>query len=399
MPGTGVTPTGFVAETTADLLTAIESDELANVDAQLDVSPEEPIGQVNGIMAAKLSDLWELGAVAYNSLSRDDAEGSQLDNIGTLTGTKRLPAKPTICKTCTVVFSQTGTYAAGTLTANVSGQPSATFVNQSDIVISGSVPKTLTNQVWVATSTGPTVANAGTLDVITTPVTGWTSITNINDATLGTDVETDTAYRIRQANELSATGACTVPSIQADLLQVAGVISVSVLENTTNFINADGLPPHTFSPVIWDGTSPQASNDDIAQVIWDDKPAGIQSVGLLSGDAIDDNGVTRTMQFNRAIQVTIYVAWTCTLAPGVSTGSIAPLVKEAAVAYAQANIGQGSEVVALAIRAQALTIPGVIDVPTFAIGTSPSPSLDANITIPDLSIAVFDTSRMTVNGL
>jgi uncharacterized phage protein gp47/JayE len=396
---TGVTPVGFVAPTVQDILADIEADELTNIDAQLDTSPEEPIGQLNGIMAEKLAELWELGGVAYNSLSRDNAEGPQLDNIGTLTGSKRLTATPSVALECTLVFSMTGVYESGTLTANVSGQPDVQFTNRDDITVTGTTPVTVSNAVFICTQTGPTVANATTLNNIAVPVTGWTSISNAVDATLGTDEETDTAYRLRQDQELSAEGASTWAAMQGDLLEVAGVIDAAVLTNDTDHINGIGDIPHSYHAVIWDGPSPLAANADIAQTLFNDQPSGIPGNGNLSGVATDQNGNTYDMVFDRATQALLYFSFTCTLATGVTASTIAPLVKAAVVAYTNTNLGLGSEVVALAIRAIALTIPGVIDVPTFTLGLSPSPAGTANLFFTKLVIPLGDTSRIVVNGL
>ncbi len=60
------------------------------------------------------------------------------------------------------------------------------------------------------------------------------------------------------------------------------------------------------------------------------------------------------------------------------------------------ELGVGDDVVALVIRAAALSISGVLDVPTFAIGFAPSPTLDANLTVGVRARAAFDATRVSL---
>jgi hypothetical protein len=70
---------------------------------------------------------------------------------------------------------------------------------------------------------------------------------------------------------------------------------------------------------------------------------------------------------------------------------------EALVEAANAQYDEsGQTVIALFVQTQPLSQPGVTDVTAFTIGTAPSPTLDANITISIFQIARFDTSHVTV---
>lgn len=413
---TGVTPQGFVAKTVESLLSDIEAAELLNVDAQLDTSPEEPIGQLNGIFAEKLAELWELAAVAYNGYSRDGAENVQLDNVNGLTGTTRLTAKPSFTiQTC--VFSQVGSYVAGALVANVSGQPSVQFANGENVTValsggtyqatldggqvlatSGSLPITVPGIKFLCLVDGPTVANSGTLATITTPVTGWTSTTNPLDATLGSLEEQDTPYRLRGEQEIAAAGSGNPDAIRADVLQVPGTIQVFVLENDGDYQDANGVLPHSFNVIVWDGVSPAASDDLIAQAIWNDKPTGIRAQGHSTGNATDSQGNTQVVPFDRAQQLTLYFDYTVVMKPGFTFGTdTQAAVKSAAVALANEVLNLGVEVVALAFRAAALQVSGVLDCTALKLDFVSSPTNTANLLVGVRQIAVADTSRITVH--
>lgn len=65
------------------------------------------------------------------------------------------------------------------------------------------------------TQTGPNSAVAGTIDVIGTPVSGWTGVTNQLDALVGSNVEDDTQALIRRLSLLAAQGNGPLQSIIA----------------------------------------------------------------------------------------------------------------------------------------------------------------------------------------
>ena len=113
----GLTPTGFVIETTDEILSDIESDELATMDPATNLSPTQPLGQINGIMASHASSVWQGQQACYSALDPNNAEGQQLDVICAITGTKRKAATST-----TVVMSGTGaastTFTGATLDQN-----------------------------------------------------------------------------------------------------------------------------------------------------------------------------------------------------------------------------------------------------------------------------------------
>src|SRR5690606_27452296 len=84
----------------------------------------------------------------------------------------------------------------------------------------------------------------------------------------------------------------------------------------------DDMPPHSIRVVVWDGTEEDADDDAIAQSNQDSKPAGITTVGDESGTAVDVNGDTKTLSFDRATQVQLYVATTLQSALGYDADDV-----------------------------------------------------------------------------
>ncbi len=391
----GFSPTGFVAKTIEEVRAEIVAVLLAKIDAALDLSEDQPVGQVIAIAAQREAILWELLAILAKAIDPDAAEDWLLDALCALTGTKREPAKKsTVTLTCNVDDNFNAT--AGQITANVVGQEAILFVNKSDV-------ETLTPAgdypiVFEATEYGPIRANAGTLTVITAPVSGLNSVTNALDAAPGALRENDTALRVRREQEISATGACTPPATRSDVLQVPGVQQSFVFENVTNSVNADGLPAKSFETVIYDGDTPEADDDAVAQAVWKSKPSGAETYGTTTVLIFDEaSQVTRAVKFSRATVKDVYLELPdIVVDPETFPDSGVDDLKEAIAAAGLKRQNLAIDVVAARVKAAAFSIAGVLDVPTLYLGFSASPVATANLEITGREIASIDTSRITI---
>lgn len=386
----GVTSQGFTKKTIEEIKAEIEDEQLSTIDPALNLSSNQPLAQANAIFAKKAAEIWELAEVAYNGFDRDSAEGRLLDNVGSLVGTPREAARKSEV-TCTVNVNAGFSAAAGTMMANVTGQASVKFVNKSTVSSVGGGDVTA---IFEAVDYGPVVANAGTLTQITSPVTGWNSITNPTDAVIGALEEADTAYRQRQDDELAAGGASTVDAIRVDLLQVNGVQQAYVFENTSLTTDDTGLPGKAIEAVIYDGAIPAADDEEIAQAIWDTKPSGAETYGTDSATAIDSAGNERVVNFSRASLVNVYVKLTLTIDSRLFPSNGNDLVKEA-VAVNGNLLNLGDDVYVLAVGSWALKVPGVLDA-VVRVGLTASPSGTSNLSITGRQIARFDTSRVEI---
>lgn len=391
----GVDDTGLTLKTIEEIVDEMGVDALTTISPALNLDPDQFIGQIFGIIAKKMAELWELEQVAYNAMNRNAAEGFLLDNIGDLTGTKRDPATKSQVS-CTVNLGASFSQPAGVMTANVAGAPDLKFVNKNTVTSTTAGNYTA---IFEATVTGPVIANAGTLTVITTPVSGWNSITNPTDATVGSNIESDAAYRVRQRNELAAAGSGTVDGMRADILRIPGVQQAFVFENTTNVTDGNGLPAHSIEVVIYDGSTPTASDATIFQTIWDNKPSGIETYGFTTGTATASDGTTRTVKFSRATVKPVYLNYVNVVTdPAFFSASEGPAqIKAAAALRGDTIFTLGVDVVALQLKGAALSVAGVVDVPTLYLGFSANPVTTANLVINQREIADIDTSRITVS--
>ena len=94
MPGPyGVTAAGFNPKTLAEQLAEIEIEEQAVFGAAIQLAPQTPLGQLNGVFADALAEMWEIAQDLYGSFDIDQAVGPRLDALGKLRRLARLPSQ------------------------------------------------------------------------------------------------------------------------------------------------------------------------------------------------------------------------------------------------------------------------------------------------------------------
>lgn len=80
----GVIPTGFSRKPLAVTLAEIEARLITEFGSDFIQTSQSPMGQINGLMADIITEVWELGEDVYQSYDPDQAEGTRLDILGNL---------------------------------------------------------------------------------------------------------------------------------------------------------------------------------------------------------------------------------------------------------------------------------------------------------------------------
>lgn len=421
MSSFGVLTTGFRKKTRQEIIDEVVAALHADINPNLNTESTSILGQFVGILADQISQDWNVLEDVYLSQYPDSAADASLDGVGSITGATRLPAT-----TSTVTIVVTGddataltigrqarvpnggifeTTAAATISL-AAAWAGSTYYNVGDIVrndspeniyvcaiagtsaaaggptgegtaiVDGSATwrfvgdgEGYTTVAAEATETGPTVALAYQLTEIVTAVSGWDGVNNLADATVGTDIETDAAFRVRRENLLTVSGKGTVDTIRAKLLLVAGVTEAFVFENTTDVTDSNGVPPHAIECVVLGGT-----DADVAQAIFDDKPAGIATHGGdISEVIVDSQGTSHTILASRADPVEMFIAIT------VVTDGNYPADGDTQVAAQLKALGDtlgiGDDVVFYQFLGECLAtadgISGVVDIQTMVLDKRP----------------------------
>jgi len=80
----GVLPTGFNRKPLSVILGEIESSLVTEFGPDVVQTPQSPLGQLNGVMADIITELWEFGQEVYQSYDVDQAEGTRLEILAKL---------------------------------------------------------------------------------------------------------------------------------------------------------------------------------------------------------------------------------------------------------------------------------------------------------------------------
>jgi uncharacterized phage protein gp47/JayE len=380
----GLLSTGFSKMRLADIKPEIEASLRSVLGSSINLLPASIFGQLIGVFSEREASLWDLGEEVYNSQYPDTGSGTSLDNISAITGITRLGADFTRVRATLTGVSGTQVL-AGTV-FSVLGNPVARFQADSTVtLISGTALVDCTAEV-----TGPTQVLAGTLTVIETPVTGLTAVTNVEDGTLGRNLETDAELRIRRAETLQKAGAAAIDAIRARLLDLSGVTDVIAFENDTLVTDLAGRPAKSFEMVVNGG-----DEQLIADTIWAAKAGGIRTYGSETTSVTDSQGIARQINWSRPTLVPIYLIVNIIKTNQFPAGGAAE-VQSRIVANGN-SLGIGNDVIVYpGLILSVAGIPGIIDI-DILVSKNPTPTLSDNIDILPNEIAVFDLTRTEVN--
>jgi len=253
-----------------------------------------------------------------------------------------------------------------------------------------------------AENTGPTAAPTGTLTVIETPVVGLEDFTNLEDALLGNNQETDAELELRRVQEVQIAGAATPDAIRADILQLQDVTAVVVFFNNSDIVDLDGRPPKSVDIVVEGG-----DEDQIADAIFATVAAGIGYFGAITKNVTDSQGFLQTIKFSRPDEINIWVELDITIDPSTfpqdqtlttPTDKGVQDIKDAILAYGEA-LEIGNDVVVYgsspSLSCSFQEVPGILGF-TLRVGKTASPTTDDNVVISPREIAKFLDSRITV---
>jgi uncharacterized phage protein gp47/JayE len=256
--------------------------------------------------------------------------------------------------------------------------------------------------VFQATSTGELVVAAESLDTILTPLTGWLGVEQPAEAIPGTDVETDTAYRIR-GRQLQRSGTGTDEALTAAVASVMGVSASLCTSNRTNTTDIDGRPANSFEVLVTGGT-----DGAIADAIARSMPGGIKPFGLAYPDpgivGRVPSGRQYLVNFSRPTPVYAWLSVAITAADpdGGLPADYAAAIQDAVAAFGKANFGLGSDYILQKMYAAVYSVLGIYSV-TLQIATTVTeggvPSYGtANLAVDARHFLVFDQSRVVVTG-
>lgn len=298
-----ISESGITAPSYEDILNSYLASLRQIYGSDIYLEPDSQDLQLAAVWAAAKHDDNQAIIAIYNGFLPSAAQGAFLSALVKINGLARKISSNSIA-TLTIV-GQAGTQIVNGVAQDVNGNlwslpPLVT------IPAAGGI-----DAVATAQEEGDIAAPAGTINIISTPILGWQSVTNAADAEPGNAIETDAELRTRQTQSTSLPAQTPLQSIQAAVANLDGVRRSAIYENSSSVVDANGIPAHSIAVVV-DGGDPTA----IASVIELKKAPGTGTFGTTSIVVIDPSGLSLAINFFSLVSVPVYVIVTIRPMPG-----------------------------------------------------------------------------------
>lgn len=182
----GVTPTGFVRPTLAELKAELDT-QARIIWPGIDVDGDGKYGQLIGLWCKALSDAWDVAQETYTMLNRNEATGASLDNLLSTVGVVRIDAAPTTIYGA-LLWGDNGTLvSAGSKVMQSSSKKMASLLSNVTISISNAraarfeLATPSGSTTWTVTLNGTAYTYTGTVK----DTAGSSLVSAINGGTLG----------------------------------------------------------------------------------------------------------------------------------------------------------------------------------------------------------------------
>lgn len=283
VPALTFTDAGVILPSESAILTGVLSDIDAAFGGGLNPALETPQGQLATSQAAVIADKNAEIAYISNQVDPRYSSGRWQDAIGRIYFLTRKPATATAVS-CTLGGLSGTVVPAGTLAQDTNGE---TYALSATVTVGalGTVAGEFQN-----VSTGPIPCAAGALVKVYQAVPGWDTVTNAAAGTLGSEVESRSAFEYRRKNSVALNAGGTVGAIYANVFALADVLDVYVKDNPTSSTVLTGatnypLLPHSVYVAVVGG-----ADADVAAAIWKKKDVGCDYNGNTSATVTDPSG-------------------------------------------------------------------------------------------------------------
>lgn len=306
----------------AELVTFYTATYQAIYGADIDLDSNTPDGQMMNIQIQVVLDLLDLLTQINNDFDPDHALGVILDSRVAYNGIQREGGTFTLTNvsiTVTKALTLQGLDTFPTDPFTVSDNAGNNWQLQTTQNFSGAGTYVLAFQAAVP---GAVLTTPNT---ITTPVTIVLGVAGINNPTtytsLGINEETDAQLKIRRQKSVALASQGYNQALEAALLNLNGMVSAFVFENTTGLTDADGTPGHSIW-VIVSGTVPAA---DIANVIYLERTEGAGMRGAVSFIITQADGSPFVVFWDDVIAENLFIKFTATSLDGINAPNIAAI--------------------------------------------------------------------------
>lgn len=358
MDDPGLSDAGLLVPRTADYLTLVRDDYVAATGLDVDWDSDLVLGVLSAIMAQRLDQLAEIVQAVYDAFDLNNATGVNLSNLALLVGVRR--DRATFATATVTLAGDVGTaIGIGKLVEGGGADGRARWRITEDVIIpiGGEI-----DVVVEAVVAGVTVATAGEIDTIATPLTGWDSVTNAASASPGTADETDTALRLRRAASIQTSAGIGIRAMRAAVLGLDFITACSVIDNPDNelkVVEGISMLAHSYLVVVLPDTLTSEQEDTLLRTIYDKTPVSTRSSATdLVGTVVGEDGFAKEVGADFGVDVVADFVVNLTMDAGYSVADAGPALQALVEAYIE-TLSLGDDVLELRIMALAATIPGV----------------------------------------
>ncbi|WP_058909743.1 baseplate J/gp47 family protein [Entomohabitans teleogrylli] len=324
-----VDSTGAIVPDTADIKSDIEREFKSALGENMSTADDTPQGRLIAGETSARRAVAENNALLANQVNPDLATGIFLESICAWLGIERKAESVSTIASVTLGGIPLVEIPTGSRARSVDGD---LYMTTRTIVLDSAGRGKVD---FVALETGALVCPVGGLTTIVDSVLGWETIHNDNAAIPGDAPQSDEALRLQRELRLAGQGTSTVEAQISNLYAVAGVKSLTFLENISHeYQTIEGvvMKPHSVWACVHGGT-----DDDIAMSLLNNKTAGAGWNGKVSVSVTEPNAsIPYTVLFDRPTEVPIRVE--VSARQGQSTVSLKEAIVAALMRYASGEI-------------------------------------------------------------
>ena len=301
----------------SDLITGFQNIYAQNGET-LNLDSNTPDGQLIEIISELGTVVRELITEVYNSCDPDKCVGSVQDNRYQINYLTRKAGAYTL-QNVAITVNKTVTLQG--LDAMYNEPEAAAYALSDDngnvwyLVDTTTLTSGTTTLEFRAKDMGEVIPTVGTITNQVTIVEGVTNVINSVGATsIGYEEESDSDFRIRRNVSTATRSENNADTIQANLLNLDGVIEAKVYQNTSNSTDSDGIPAHSIWAIVEGG-----ANKDIAEIIYANMGAS-GTKGSVTVPITSSSSQTLNINFDRETVVPLYIKFD--IQPITSAGEI-----------------------------------------------------------------------------
>lgn len=318
--------------------------------SDINVASNSPDGQMVNIYALSKQDMLNLCVSIYDSMDPDQAVGTALDRIAQIAGIARKPGTYTEVVVNVIVSTNLNLNGLDTSTPYTIQDANGNLFN---LIVSASLTTGTNSLNFRSSAIGFIQVLANTL---TTPVTIVGGVSSVNNPStpyqVGANQETDANFRLRRQASTAFPAQGPLKALYAGLNSLTGVAQAVVYENTTNAVDADGIPAHGIWVVTDGGTAAQIGN-----TIYVYRNLGVPMKGSQTYVVTQIDGPTITMKYDNVVDENLYLEATLVSLTGSAIDRTA--IKAALVANYLFGINQPADVSTLNQQIRAIN-PDVV---------------------------------------